>query len=205
MDILYKKPAVRSYSTGDVLEVLGPCQNQYTTTLNPSVDDTIIYSDGSYSFNSVLYPTSPPRVGDDAGNGYFRGFFSFDISSIHSTIVSATLKLYQISSVGAPYTDLGNFILDHANFGTLEANATDFDNYLTLAIASTSDSSNSWKEFDVKTAVQTDIDAGRTTSQFKVRFSTNTNSDDGNDFIGIEDIENHNSTGNKAQLVVTYQ
>lgn len=209
MWIFYEKPVVKSYSTGDILEELGPCQNQYetTATLNPSVDDWIYHADGVHGLGSEAQPSYPIAVGDSEENYYFRGFFGFDISSIQSTIVSATLRLYQTDSDGAPYTDLANLYLDHVNFGTLETNATDFDgNDITRGLASTSDSDNSeWKEFDVKSAVQADIDAGRTTSQFRVRFATNTDGNNDSDYILIEDTENHGITGNKAQLVVTYQ
>lgn len=95
--------------------------------------------------------------------------------------------------------------MDHVNFETLEANATDFDeNDLTRGLISVSTSSdNAWIEFDVKTAVQADIDAGRTTSQFRMRFATDSDGTEG--YIFIEDTENHGNSGNKAQLVVTYQ
>lgn len=207
--MFYKKPEFRNYSTSDILEELGPCQNQYTTaTLTPSTDDCMYHNPSGdiYILGSSLFPTNPIGVGDNATNLYVRGFFSFDISSIHSTIVSATLRLYQTLSTGAPY-DLGNLIVDHVNYGTLEANVTDFNgNDLTRGLASTSDSDNSeWKEFDVKAAVQADIDA-RNTSQFRVRFNTNTDSDGVADATHLEDIENHGTTGTdkKAQLVVTY-
>lgn len=217
MNVLYIKPSIKSYSAGDIIEQLGPCQNQYTTSnMTLDADDWIFKEGDEYFLGSVEDPLYPVRIGythpgeEDESD---RGFFSFDISSIHSTVVSATLKIYQVSAggfqtQGTPYSDsvLGNLLVDHVNCGTLEANATDFDNNdVTRSIDSTDDSAdNNWKEFDVKNAVQADIDVGRSTSQFRVRFTIDTVGSEEDNYIYIEDKDYHGGTSNKAQLVVTY-
>lgn len=209
MSALYKKPSISSYSSVDVIEELGPCQNYQYATINPSANDYIISIPGAPMY--ILGSDYPPLVllvGDyDAGGGgmcHYRAFFSFDISSIHSTVVSATLKIYQVSTPeGSPYTNLGSLLIDHVNFGTIAANATVYDgNDLTRSIATTSNSADGWKEFDVKNGVQADIDAGRSTSQFRVRFTNEQLS--GKNDIAIEDKDYHCGTTNKPELVVTY-
>lgn len=145
-------------------------------------------------------------VGDTNDNAYIKGFFSFDISSISCTIVSATLRVFQWDSLGVPYS-LGALAVDHVNFGTLEANADDFSgNTINSNISSTSDSDNGeWKEFDVTSAVQNDINNSRTTSQYRLHLGTGSNNNNIPDMIRIEDHENHLLTTNEAQLIVTYQ
>lgn len=208
--MLYKKPELKTYSAIDIQEELGPCQSQYTT------GNTTLYSDsnndgwmkkyeddGSYSLNSGSYV----YVGysQDGGPRYttLRSFFSFDISSIQGTVVSATLRLYESGRQGYPFP-FTYLALDHVNFGTLAAGAADFaGNDLTSNYATTTDYDTSeWKEFDVKTAVQADVNAVRTTSQFRVRFYPDDSHPHTLDYIYMNSSSN---SSNKPELVVTYR
>lgn len=143
---------------------------------------------------------SPGNIPPD----YERAFVGFDISSIHSTIVSATLRIYQAEiTEGAPYTALGNLIVDHVNFGTSLSSADFTGNTLTNNIGTISNNANiEWKTLDVKDYVQADINAGRTSSQFRIRFTNDTAVDE--NWITLEDADDYCDTGNKPELVVTY-
>lgn len=211
--MLYKKPKLKTYSAIDIQEELGPCQSQYTT------GNTTLYSDSNNDGWMKKYEDGSPYSLVSTGNyvyvGYsqdsgpkyttLRSFFSFDISSIQGTVVSATLRLYESAKQGnlSPFTYLA---LDHVNFGTLVAGADDFDgNDLTLTrnYATTTDYDTSeWKEFDVKTAVQADVNAGRTTSQFRVRFDPDDSHPHALHYIGMY---SSSYPSNKPELVVTYR
>lgn len=112
----YKKPEIKSYTSRDLLEEIGPCQSQYTTTTfytttgNVSNGDGTLMSPGNDSVLGLI------DVGDDTStpDAYDRDFFGFDISSISGrTIVSATLRIYQgltrrNDNFGEdPYPDMG--------------------------------------------------------------------------------------------------
>jgi len=198
-----------------VIEELGLLQTQYdtpeptTTTLSADADDWIVYdaSQDIYDLGSVFFPSAGIAIGDNEDNVYTRGLFSFDISDIIGTVSTATLSLYQGDTDGTPYADLGVLILDHVNFGdSIEANESNFSgNTETASVDSTTDSSNGWKEFDVADCVQADIDAGRTTSQFRVKFADGTDNDSSDDLAYFESSEDAFGTGYTPKLEVTYQ
>lgn len=219
--MLYKKPEVKTYSASDITEVIGPCQNQYTTvTLNTSTGNSNYAFDGRIVFDSntstvlSLKTDVEAPVGDaegDEGNSVrIRSFFSFPISSLfNKTIVSATLRLYQSSTVdGAPYTDLGNVIVDHIDLGESLDNSDYNKTAMTSNIGTLSSSpSEGFKTLDVSTYVNSDVSAGRQGSQFRLKFSPNeSNNDNGNDNVAFGTYEEILvPAGSKAQLVVTYR
>src|SRR5438477_6921840 len=90
--------------------------------------------DGVVSSNSVAVAngfTSPPFAGDfdSTAQGIgARQFYSFDISSIPSTatVTSATLRLFQAFTMGQPYSQLGNVLVDHLDYG-LSLDGTDYN------------------------------------------------------------------------------
>lgn len=207
--MLYKKPEIKSYSAGDLVEIIGPCQSQYTTTTfytttgNSSVNvDGMVSSAGDVaaSWNIEVGDTSPSDI-------ILRGFIGFDISSIQGmTIVSATLRLYQYTVTGTPYTTLGTIVADHVNFGS-SLDAADYSAAaLTSSIGTISNSATiEWKTLDVSSYVQADINSSRTSSQYRIRFTTGTDSDGIEDLSRNESVENFGSTGNRPELVVTYR
>jgi len=195
---MYIIPNINSFSSSDFLN---PCQNQYTLVLYPSTDKTIKKMADSYTFQDT---DMSDYIGGGSGNIAYRAFYSFDISSLPGSVVSAKLKLYQTDEGrGTPYTTLGPLTVDHVTFGTLEANSTDFNNNtLTSNIANTTDSTpNSWKEFNVKNAVEADIAALRTTSQYRIRFDNDTSSPVSDNLIYPINF-NDQSTG--PQLIIEY-
>lgn len=207
MRVLYKKPGVMSYSACDIVEKLGPCQNQYTTTIlhtttgNSSRNvDGYIDSEGDITYNASN------KVGDQPDNTFMYILVGFDISGIHSTVVSATLRLYQLSVGGSPYTNLGNLVADHVDFGTSIDGADFTGGTLTSNIGEISTSATlGWKTMDVTTYVQRDLDRGVTSSQFRLRFTKNTDSDGDVDLSDFESAENFGGTKSYPQLVVTYK
>lgn len=163
----YKKPELKSYSAGDIIEHIGPCQNQYTTsTLYPisgssgyNIDGHVANDDGADPTNTVI------QVGESAAppGRITRGLAGFDLSSIpiSSTIISATLKVYQYQVDGS-YSGLGNAIrVDVVDFG----NSIDAGDYSSAALVSnigniSTNANCEWKTLDVASSVQTRLSSG---------------------------------------------
>ncbi len=153
-----------------------------------------------------------PSVGDfDASNpgvGY-REFYSFDLSTVPagSTIDSAALQIYQALVVGQPYTVLGNVIVDHVNIGS----SLDASDYAAAPIASnigtiSTNTTVEYKTLEVRTSLVANLAAGRTKSQYRIRFSNRDSNNDGkNDYVAFTDAEDSCCAVNKPpQLVVMY-
>ena len=149
-------------------------------------------------------------VGDFFSGGVsrgYRGFYSFDLSSIPpgSTITSAALRLYQMSSLGTPYVDLGNVVVDHVVHGDA-IDPTDYDTSpLTGNIGVlSSNTSSGYKTLDVANQVRADLTAVRTRAQFRLRFSGADKDSDGTaDNVTFTDAEW--LSADKPQLVVIYR
>ncbi|MBW2080509.1 MAG: hypothetical protein JRI27_06055, partial [Deltaproteobacteria bacterium] len=147
-------------------------------------------------------------VGDLGGTGVDRGFVSFPLSSMPSgsIIGSAVLRMYQHTVNFAPYTDLGTVVVDHMEYGphlTFEVYdlPTLQDNIGILSCGA----DIGWKEMDVTASVGNDLDAGRSLSQFRLRFSPIENDMDGDsDKANFEASGAVSGLGNVAQLIVTY-
>lgn len=153
--------------------------------------------------------TGSPITGDlDAavpGIGY-RQFYSFDLSALPAgaTIVSATLRLYQSTTVGSPYAKLGNVVVEHVDYGDALGPA----GYSAVPLEGgappviSSDASVGPKTTGVATAVTNDLTAGRIHAQFRLRFSnTDANNDGVSDFAQFNDAE---APLNRPILSVTY-
>ena len=136
-----------------------------------------------------------------------RGFLSFDLSSLPSgtTVKKATLRIYQKSVTGTPYTGANSLIVDHLDYGdSLEA--ADYDrSALSSNIGTlTQNSAIEWKDLAVTDSIKNDLSAGRTRSQFRIRFSQETDGDGSEDIAYFESQENYFGTGNTPQLVIEY-
>jgi hypothetical protein len=134
-----------------------------------------------------------------------RGFVSFDISAIPAgkTVTEATLRLYQIETVGTPYASLGKLLVDHLNYG-VSLDSSDYgvsaitSDYVTLTTNPTAE----WKDAIVTEAVKNDLSEGRTRSQYRLHFETEVTGPDA--WARFESGDNYMSTGNLPQLIIKY-
>ena len=173
-----------------------------------SDDETTIQITSTAALDEWVYSASTfaVNVGDQAINIYSRGFVSFDLSAIGSTITSAKLRLYQTLAWGDPYENLGPVVVDHVSIGgTLDE--LDFESGLLTSNIGTlsSNALTEWKESDVTEAVRRDYTEGRDDSQFRIRFLQVSDNDGTVDYVTFEDGENNRGRDNTPTLVVTYE
>lgn len=176
---------------------------------------------------TVTLLTTPDLVGTVSNTGYvtpqalgvgdrtppgsqeitFRGFLTFDLAALPpgATVLSATLTIHQIYVFGTPYTTLGALLVDQVVFGTvLEAGAYGRSFPTSQGIPLSFDATLGPKVVDATMQVQADLAAGRTLSQWRVRFVLE---GDGNTLADQADL---GAPGNSAApthptLVVTYR
>jgi hypothetical protein len=158
-------------------------------------------------------------VGDSGavGNASYRGFLSFDLSSLpaelqSANIISATLKVYQEGVSGTPYSDLDDcfifgcddLLIDHVNYGS-SLNDSDFDATVLQALGELSDTTTvEYKTFDVKAAAADDWDNRSSRgdrSQYRLRFAKLT---DGDGVFDAAEFTSGDAASNKPQLQITY-
>ncbi len=137
-----------------------------------------------------------------------RGFVSFDISNIPSgaTIERATIKLYQTSTIGSPYSAMGNLYIDQINYGPTFENSdyrVPIVNSATFVL--TTNGITEWKSLDITKLFQNALVSSLDRLQFRLRFEKDTSggSVDG-DFAYFESADNSGHNGNTPQLVVIY-
>lgn len=178
----------------------------------PAVKTKIISSksslDGFRSSNNGGNNSLDIRAGRNS-NLVTRGFVTFDITSIPSgaNIESATMRLYQAKTVGSPYSAGGALKVDHLTYGD-SLDSTDYSlpaltsNFATL----TSNATVEWKDANVTDQVKNDMSNARSTSQFRIHFTTEaTGGNVTGDFAYFDSANSYTeNSGHTPQLVVKY-
>src|SRR5258706_1038873 len=100
-----------------------------------------------------------------------RGFVSFDVPSTLNgkTIETATLRLFQRTIIGTPYTDLGSLVVDHLDYG----NSLDGADYSASSLSAsfgtlTNNAVQEWKDLNVKDMLKDDLTNSRQRSQYRI-------------------------------------
>src|SRR3984957_1899279 len=161
----------------------------------------------SFAFDS----SSEIAVGDIASTGQTdRGVVTFNISALDGdTVQAAILRVYECDVVGDPFSFLGTVVVDHITPGippgqSQYAGGTLISDIGTIAL----DATNGFRNLTVTSAVQSDVAANGTYSQFRLRFSN----EDGNsagvgDYVAFEMANGFDCAGDAALapvLIVTY-
>jgi len=122
-----------------------------------------------------------------------RMAYSFDLSELPAGAIlqSATLRVWLSDTVGRPFTVLGNLVVDHVDLGsgldvTDYAGGTLESNIGTLASGSAA-SQLGYRNLGVVSQVRSDIAAGRTRSDFRLRFAVDTSFDRFDDLVEVND------------------
>jgi hypothetical protein len=166
-------------------------------------------ADGSVSLGGLMSsPSGGVPVGDFFNNDAGRGFLRFAHPSIPTgaTVLSATLHAQQVSVTGTPFADLGpNVVVDHVDIDLGAGPGLDAQDYnsaaFSLAIGSLSSGvalGSKW--VDVTAAVQADVTAGRTKSDFRLTFALAT---DGN--ADIDQVMFTDAEASGPALLVTWK
>jgi cellulose 1,4-beta-cellobiosidase len=169
-------------------------------------------SNAGGTIDATAATTSALRVGDATSDRQYKSVVSFDTSAIPdgAVILSATLRLRRGTSSGTnPFTTHGTCWADVQTGGLSGSTALqtgDFQAVATVAQAaslSNAASNGAWSEGSLNASGLAAIDKTGTT-QLRVWFNLDDNDDGGNDYIGYYSGNNATS-GNRPQLVVTYQ
>lgn len=188
---------------------------------NNPVQETITSTgtlDGIVAFNNlgdvpVGGAAGIPIVGDGpfvmggAGSLNRNGLWSFDLSSIpnNATITSATLRLFVSGAANDPAGAMGQFLVDHVNFGATFPAAVGLINVLDFNFAQITDLTTIGERLvNVATEVQDDIDNTRGRSQYRVRGAVGTNNDAITDQTIFTDADNTANAANRPMLIIEY-
>ena len=137
-----------------------------------------------------------------------RGYVSFDLTELPQglNVIEAKLKMYQARTIGAPYSNLGNLLIDQLTYGDI----LDSSDYASAALLSSfamlsKTTKNDWKEADVSIAIKDDLANARARAQFRIHFEEEVKGGDvSGDFAYFESAENSEGTGNTPQLLIKY-
>ncbi|MGH7339439.1 MAG: DNRLRE domain-containing protein [Candidatus Rokuibacteriota bacterium] len=169
-------------------------------------------SNAGGSGSSTSTGTSALRAGDATQDRQYKGFVSFNTSSIPdgATIVSATLRLRRGTVAGTnPFGTHGTCWADVQTggfSGSTTLQTGDFQAAATaVQAASLTNAPNNldWSEGGLNAAGLAAINKSGTT-QLRVYFALGDNDDGGTDYIGWYSGDNA-TAANRPQLVVTYQ
>jgi hypothetical protein len=176
----------------DVYEESGVLTPAKTATVHrllafPDQDGWVENDGGAFNLGAVTF------VGDNGVGVVARSFFSFDLSTIAAAeeVHGAVMRIFQIAIQGDPYGGLGGGItVDHLDYSP----ALDDTDYglapFTADIGTISSvSDTAYKSLPVTTQVQADRTAGRSASQFRIRFPVEDDADGAADFVVIYTAE----------------
>jgi len=199
---VYLKPLIKYYSASDILEQSGVVQAQYV--------ETVIQANITGAVSNLGEVDTPDlEVEINAGvPDVIRAFVGFSLSTIpaNSTIVSARLRVYQTyADPNTLYNETGPVLTDHVNFGDSLSAADYAEGTITPNIGAISDNANfEWKILDVASAVRSDLNDGRSVSQYRFRFTNESLTPADHFQMAFEDVGNQYSTGHLPELVVVY-
>jgi carboxypeptidase T len=169
-------------------------------------------SNAGGSIDSTASNTSALRVGDATSDRQYKTVVSFDTSAIPdgATILSVTLRLRRGTLSGtSPFTTHGTCWAD-VQTGSFSGSTTlqtgDFQATATAVQAaslSNAASNGTWSEGTLNASGLAAVSKTGTT-QLRVYFNLDDNDDNGNDYLGYYS-GNDSTSGNRPQLVVTYQ
>jgi Big-like domain-containing protein len=146
-------------------------------------------SDDVYGNNSCQELDSTTTcIGDSSnGNSTYRGFVTFDLSGLPAqtqALSAAQLSLSIDTIRGTPFDALGNLVADHVSFDSIDLDAFQSGPLGSAINVSSSAAAGAQLSIDVLSPVQGDL-AARGRSQFRFRFTTDTDSNDAGDLIEV--------------------
>jgi hypothetical protein len=163
------------------------------TAVTLPYDETV--SDMVFNYGEDSVPRFRYYVGDDAGNTHAsRTFFGVSLSGLPqdlTQITSAQFRLRITGTIGAPFSKLGNLLLESVNYGpTLDRTTSDYNTPpLGPGVSVPSSIIGGEGFFDVLQFVKDDWanrNARSNYSEFRLRFEIQNNTDSATDAIYFE-------------------
>lgn len=176
------------------------------TILSTAALDGHIHSTGDAQVGAAYYVAFGDYANALGPVSGVRAFVSFDLASIPAgaTVVDATLTLFEKSTVGSPFTTLGDILLDHVVYGSvLEAGAYSRSGLGDAIATFPADVTPGPKTVSVTAAVAGDVGA-RPQSQYRLRFTVESDNDGDSDGISYYSSGTATTTEERPRLVVTY-
>jgi len=142
-------------------------------------------SDDTYGLNQCARDQITVCAGDSGSNDQYKGFISFDLSTLPAGIVgvsAATLKLTVSARPGNPFNGLGALLLEHASFASIGPQAFDAAALANIGTIATRANAGAAITADVRSAVTADL-GNSPLSQFRLHFETQSDDDDNSDTV----------------------
>ncbi len=150
-------------------------------------------------------------VGDETSNDGIRGLYRFPLLPLPAgaTVTKATLSTNQFEVIGSPYPALGDLLVDSVDLDDGVGVGLDADDYFSAAFSTVVGSLSASaalgpRTLDVTAAVQADLAAGRSFSDFRVYFQFQTDGNFTGDQIKLVSASDDGGTGVAPKLLVTY-
>jgi len=147
-------------------------------------------------------------VGDEVNDQAACGYYRFNIAMIPpgATILAATFTVGQHMVLGNPYIDLGgDIVIDHVNLGAaLDPTDLTAPNVLAWWYTQMSQMSGGYVQADLTSAVQADVNAGRTRTDLMLHFPGNTDSDGQADYVQLNNLADHSGSGLVPRLTIRF-
>jgi hypothetical protein len=194
--------------TADVEVVGAPAEPETATVQSDPALDGFQANNGDGSTTEEIYVGNGDLVEPD-GELVARGFMSFDLSDLPqgAVIEGVELRFYQGTIEGDPYGKLGNLLLEQVVYGDqLDASAFSTPALNSAALAKQT-SPNSWyvlADAVIAEWVASDLAAGRSHTQLRLRFAPETDGDGEEDWIAVEPGGGVLGSSKSPQLTVTY-
>jgi hypothetical protein len=155
--------------------------------------------------------SSEIAVGDFGSPGETdRGIVTFDVAALDGdTAQAATLTAYECDVVGNPFASLGQVVVDHITPGTPPAQSQYSGSTITSDIGVLApDATTGPRNLTVTSAVESDVAANATYTQFRLRFSSEDgNPNGGSNYVDFETGNGIDCASDAALapvLIVTY-
>lgn len=146
-------------------------------------------------------------VGDSVGDVVSVGLYRFDLSSLPAgaVVTEAQLTTGVDLMVGTPFAQLGDLLVAHVDIGP-DLDLTDGDSPALEAVTGVlaTDGTLEEKTVDVTAAVQADLQAGRTTSDYRVHFDFAPDGESDDDYVNLTNVAYPGTVGVEPVLTVTY-
>ncbi|MEO8184487.1 MAG: Ig-like domain-containing protein [Deltaproteobacteria bacterium] len=156
-------------------------------------------SDNVFGTNDCAQNTNVACVGDSSnGNSTYRGFVTFDLSSLPAAIQdvsAAELRMSIDNILAAPFTTLGTLGVEHVSFDVIDLTAFSAAALGSFIGITDSAAGGDVLRADVLEAARQDV-AERERSQYRLRFTVNSDNDGNADMVELN--------CSSERLVLTY-